>query len=378
VSTSKLIVLTRIESSRKDLSLFGYDEIESEKYEIWDISRATSQPSHEWEFKEEAEESERIKRLNNFQEIEKKLVSRREKNNFYVLNRTWKDTNLIKKLRKAICQNGKLVEKIGKAYPSSNKYGYCKGFLNAKKTYLKRLVGNLTKRASQGKSEYVFIPTSWYKNRSTRQGIKTKIRKIHSIEYDECLNTKLSESKKNEKGAVFLDQAIPYHEGLKRKYGENWIQEKKYYEKVNKFLIRCEKSIGLKKKSICIAAHPNSDKEKIESNFEERRVYKGETAKLVKKNNTAITHYSSSALYAIIFEKKLCLFSIKYFMEDEKEKVNHMSRIYGRNVNYASEKGYVDYGKNKKSYDKVMKRFIKAPSTPSINSWVYVYNTLVG
>jgi len=54
----------------------------------------------------------------------------------------------------------------------------------------------VTKRKNRGKSEYVFLPTEWYKGKAVRQGLKTKVKKIHSTEYDRYLAAEGSEGKR--------------------------------------------------------------------------------------------------------------------------------------------------------------------------------------
>lgn len=54
----------------------------------------------------------------------------------------------------------------------------------------------MTKRKNRGKSEYVFLPTEWYKGKAVRQGLKTKVKKIHSTEYDRYLAAEGSEGKR--------------------------------------------------------------------------------------------------------------------------------------------------------------------------------------
>jgi hypothetical protein len=377
MSTPKLIVLTRIESSREDLTLFGYDEVGNDDYEIWDISRATSQISHKWEFKKEANKSSRIKRLSSIEEIKNKIKEGGEKN-FYALSRLWKDKKMISEIRNLICENGNLVEKYNKLYPFKNRNGYLKSLAKSNKNYFRRLMGNVTKRRNVGESEYIFVPTEWYKGKAVRQGLKTKVKKIHSAEYDRYLAAEGPEGK-SKKGIVFLDQAVPYHVDMKNRHEEDWINEKEYYEEVRDFLSRCEREIGTERQSTCVAAHPNTEKRKIERHFPERAVYKGRTPEVVKGSNLVVTHYSSAALFAVMDGVELCFFSVRPFHGTKEQKnVEDIASLYGRKVNSENQEDKIDYGSKKKKYKKMMRKFVKTPNTPDVNSWVYVYNTLIG
>jgi hypothetical protein len=377
VSTPKLIVLTRIESSRKDLTLFGYDEVGNDDYEIWDISRATSQISHKWEFKNEAKKSSRIKRLSSLKEV-KSEIKKESKKNFYAMSRLWKDKKETTKIRSIICENGNLIEKYNKLYPFRNRSGYLKSLAKSNKNYFRRMIGNVTKRKNRGKSEYVFLPTEWYKGKAVRQGLKTKVKKIHSTEYDRYLAAEELEGK-SKKGIVFLGQAVPYHVDLKNRHGEDWVDEKEYYKEVRNFLSRCEREIGTERQSTCVAAHPNTEKRKIERHFPERTVCKGRTPEVVKGSNLVVTHYSSAALFAVMDGVDLCFFSVSPFSGTEEQKnVEDIASLYGRKANDGEGRGNLDYGTHKGKYKKMMRRFVKTPNTPDVNSWVYVYNTLIG
>jgi hypothetical protein len=346
-------------------------------YEIWDISRATSQISHRWKFKGEAEKSSRIRRISSLKKI-KEEIKKGSEENFYVLDRLWKDKAIIKELRNEICKNGNLVEKYNKIYPFRSRSGYWKGFTKSNKNYFRRLIGNETKRRRMGKSKYVFVPTEWYKSKAVRQGVKTKLKKIHSTEYDRYILYE-GEKKESKKRVVFLDQSMPYHIDLKSRHGKNWIDEEKYYEEVKKFLSRCEGEVGTDRKSTYVAAHPHTEKKRIERHFPQRKVCKGRTPEVVKKSNLAVTHYSSAALFAVMDGVDLCFFSVSSFSgTGEQKNVEDIASLYGRKVNTIEKRDKLDYGSNKGKYGKIMKRFVKTPNTPDVNSWVYVYNTLIG
>jgi len=172
---------------------------------------------------------------------------------------------------------------------------------------------------------------------------------------------------------------MSYHIDLKNRHGKDWINEREYYKEVRNFLSRCEREIGTERQSTCVAAHPNTERRKIEWHFPERAVYKDRTPEVVKESNLVVTHYSSAALFAVMDGVDLCFFSVSPFSgTGEQKNVEDIASLYGRKVNNAKNEDEIEYGIDKRKYEKTTKRFVKTPNNPDVNSWVYIYNTLIG
>lgn len=379
MSSANVIALTRIKSSRRDLRLFGYDKIRRKNYQLWDISRATSQITHDWEFDDMAQRSDRIKKICSEEELDNEIEKIKNSDNFFVIDkdRVHRNKEEVRKVEEKVSEVGKLSEKYGKVHPIRNTKRGKKSLVKSYYKYLRRMIGNETKRRGKENSEYIFIPTSWGIGRADRVGVKSKTKKIHVEEYDEYLISKESKKKCKRKGAVYIDQGMPYHAGMKKLYGEEWIEEDKYYREVEKFLRKLEDQKGISKNEISVTAHPQTSKKRIKSFFDGRRVTKGKTPEEVRNSNTVVTHSSTAVLYAAMEKIDVCFFSVESILGTEEHKhAQNMAKIFGRKLNTQNKGQKIDYGKDERKYDKIMKKFVKAEGTPDINSWLYVYNTL--
>jgi hypothetical protein len=346
---------------------------------LWDISRLTSQITHDWKFENLSEKSSIIKKICTNEDLELEIDKIKESKNFFVVDkdRLHRNRKKIQNIEEKLSSYGCLAEKYGKVHPIRHPKRDKKSLAKSYYRYFKRVLGNETKRRKRHKSKYIFIPTSWEIGRVDRAGIGTRIKKIHTEEYDEYI---LSEENKNEfekVKAIFIDQAIPNHAGMKKKYGEEWVEEKKYYEEVEEFLSKLERQNKMKKKEIKISAHPKRNKNRLQSFFKNRKVKKGKTPEMIRNSKIVVTHSSTAALYAAMGKKDTCFFSVESISDtEEHENAKNMAKIFGRELNTNDEKK-IDYGKDKTKYKKLMEKFVKAKGTPHVNSWVYVYNTLV-
>jgi len=121
----------------------------------------------------------------------------------------------------------------------------------------------------------------------------------HTLDYDIYLRERTNLSKPQEI-AVFLDEFLPFHPDFEMTNEEVPVSQNKYYEQLNSFFDLFEKNSGLK---VVIAAHPRSNYESMPDFFRERKCLRGETARLVKDSQVVISHCSTSANFAVLFNK---------------------------------------------------------------------------
>lgn len=121
---------------------------------------------------------------------------------------------------------------------------------------------------------------------------------FHSSNYEECLIQKETPRLVEMEYCVFIDQYMPYHpdnidKGLK-------MDASKYYSDLNRLFELIESQL---KCEVIVAAHPRSDYELHPNVFENRKIIKNCTCRLIKDCNFVIYHFSNSLGYVALFKK---------------------------------------------------------------------------
>ena len=138
---------------------------------------------------------------------------------------------------------------------------------------------------------------------------KKKI-KFNSFDYAHYLHAlEIDNSFSCEKYAVFLDLNMPYHSDLARE-GLKTVNPHDYYQSLNRFFALLEEQYEVK---IIIAAHPKTNPNT--SAFGDRKVYRLNTAEIVKDAEFVITHHSTALSYAVL-NIKPCIFIYTNEMEE--------------------------------------------------------------
>ena len=127
---------------------------------------------------------------------------------------------------------------------------------------------------------------------------------INHWDYDDFLTTDdescLKELEyKTKQYYIFLDNYMPYNPDFIVR-NEPLIDAKKYYNALNYFFVRLEKLLNIE---VIIAVHPKS---KYATNpFENRTMIQGDTKKLIRYSQGILTHYSTAANFAVLYNKPI-------------------------------------------------------------------------
>jgi len=136
----------------------------------------------------------------------------------------------------------------------------------------------------------------------------------------------------SEKYAVFLDQAIPFHnlknhkvKGAPLHYDENMTQ--KYYTSLSSYLHELSDALGLK---IVICLHPNCPEKYRKYYPKDFIVVRHETGRYAKYADIIVTHGSTSISLAYIYNIKAVLLALPEVMTEKTiEKLVYRSEKFG-------------------------------------------------
>jgi hypothetical protein len=159
----------------------------------------------------------------------------------------------------------------------------------------------------------------------------SKIVEINYFDYDKYLKVSKESSIFQEDYCVFLDVYLPYHPDVQM-MGIKTVSADSYYENLNKYFDFVEKTYNT---NVVVCAHPKAQKYKSQNPFNGRKIVFNKTCELVKEAKFAITNYSTSISFPILFKKVIFLISSneeKEKMLDLYETTIHLGQILNSNV----------------------------------------------
>ena len=202
-------------------------------------------------------------------------------------------------------------------------------------------------------------------------GVKTKIIKSHSREYDIHIRSKFSKRsiKNKSKYTVFLDQYLPFHtDAILFKNFNSKVSEEKYFPALNKFFSLFEEYTKTK---IIIAAHPKSNYNKTSKNFwYGRPFFKDKTYELIKNSSYVLAHQSTALSYAVILKKPIFFLTSNEYMKSYDSFTVHGYAKYFKqplfNIDDIKENDFKSNLKkiDQKTYKKYFNDYIKYPGSP--------------
>lgn len=129
---------------------------------------------------------------------------------------------------------------------------------------------------------------------------------INHPDYESYMESTVYEKK--DKYIVFLDVFFPFHPDLVYMIRMGAVSAKRYQESLNLFFKQLEQTYNL---PVVIAAHPKADYTGQE--FENRKIIKGDTVRLVREAALILLHASNSISYAILNNKPFELITNKEY-----------------------------------------------------------------
>ncbi len=215
---------------------------------------------------------------------------------------------------------------------------------------------------------------------SHNKNIKKKIA-AHCLDYDTYLRIKDKPVIKQEKYAVYIDQALTTHPDYKIRNIQAPASRTNYYPVLNNFFYNFKGETGL---SIKFAMHPMSQEEKISLLLKGIDICKENTPELIKNSSVVLTHNSTATSFAILFNKPIINLTseelrkswlgpeIEAFSKSNGGKMINMDKSIKSQINL-DQLLKIDELKYKKFKDD----YIKMPNSPNVPLWEIVSNNLI-
>lgn len=251
-----------------------------------------------------------INDINEFEEIVKKS---KDNSIFYpnvtIIPRTWKFFKILIKNKAHV-----YFSHLGELPPLNNGLSVVNIKLKLRKIFSKILIEKVLfhfrKRIISSNLKGVFVAGSVAENYHRKNGCKNIIN-VNVRDWDNFLEQKdaYSNSWQN-KYCLFIDSYLPFHPDNLR--ANLFIEPDCYYKSMNDFFDYFENKYNLE---IIVAAHPKSQYDLIGNRFNNRKIVKGQTGKLVQHSEFVLNHDSSSLNYALLYGKKI-IFLTTNFIND--------------------------------------------------------------
>jgi len=202
----------------------------------------------------------------------------------------------------------------------------------------------------------------FYKRKNILINKNTKIIWAHQKDYDLFIKNKKNSLKTlNKQYAVFLDQAVPFHNDNIRM--NMFIEPKKYYSSLENFFNFLKKKYQIE---TIVCAHPRSNNE-LTKYIKNYLVVKNQTIKYVENSSFVISHCSLAINFAVMYNKPILFIYNEVLKQnraaDHIEEITAISNIFGKKPINIDAIHNLDLKKeieiNKLKYEKYFKDYIK-------------------
>lgn len=140
-----------------------------------------------------------------------------------------------------------------------------------------------------------------------------KVIEINYVDYDKYLKVQNETRSIEHDYCVFLDVYLPHHPDIQITNIDT-VDAELYYSQLNNYFDYIEKTYNL---NVVICAHPKAIKYQSENPFSGRKIVFNQTCEFVKDAKFAMTNYSTSMSFPILFRKPIFFITC----EAEKEKM---------------------------------------------------------
>lgn len=130
----------------------------------------------------------------------------------------------------------------------------------------------------------------------------TEVVWAHSLDYDLFLS--LPPAAGAARGAVFLDEDVPYHSDYVHLGIPPYSTAERYYPAMSRLFDRVEAGLGA---PVTVAAHPRAVYDARPQAYGPRPIVAGRTAELVRDSALVIAHASTSINLAVLYRKPVLL-----------------------------------------------------------------------
>ena len=212
-----------------------------------------------------------------------------------------------------------------------------------------------------------------------KYGKKIEI-KSHALDYEQYIgNVKKVNNSSYKDKILFIDQGLPNHFETNFRNKANWISKDKYWNKIDLFLEKIKKIF---KKDVIISLHP---REKLNSNLSKFQIIKGDTFRLIKETDFAITHSSTCFYFSILLKKPFFFVSMNE-MQNNASAFNIYKEQYilssslGKKIinidNFDMNEISNELNVNNEIYDAYKENWIKESSAPNVSLWKNLINSI--
>lgn len=186
-----------------------------------------------------------------------------------------------------------------------------------------------------------------------------------SIDFNTYLLTPASNENKH---IVFLDEYEPFHPDFDR-LGVKKISPLEYFESLNSFFHLLENRYRV---SVVIAAHPAADLTTYSDYFRGRKVFKSQTASLVRDSVGVVGHTSTAIQFAFLYKKPACFVITNEMSRGFREPIIAAYKKYGfhfYNISFEQDRQSADLTWDEKLANKYIDDFVISNGTPHVNTW---------
>ncbi len=197
-----------------------------------------------------------------------------------------------------------------------------------------------------------------------------KLIKNHNLDYNLYLKNKNKKKKNNY--IVFLDQGHPLPWDRKLRKGKPILDQKNYWNKINKFLLLLQKKY---KKKVVICEHPRNKLGRSDTKF---RVVRNNTFKTISESRIVVSHFSLALQQAILLKKEIILLKLNIYPIEMKKKIEFLKDELNIPIaDISNEIKYLPKIKfNKKNYSSFSRKYIFEKSHYKDNSWEYLMSKI--
>ena len=378
----KIAIITDIGFQKKEFDRFSIYELSKEfDIFIFDFTKITN-PILNKIVKKKQIKLKNFFEVNNFKEFENFFLD----NQFLTSIQSVSNYDLSLKINNFYKNNLMSTTFIQNSIGMEFKKNLFQKFYNAFFTLLdeKRLLGKIKHLSNKKKktlsSSNVFVcGLQGLKHSSI--GLKTKIIKSHSSEYDFHIRSKSKKiiRKSKDRYSVFLDQYLPFHTDAKLfKNFNNKVTKEKYFPALNNFFSFFEKYTKTK---VIIATHPKANYKNTNKNFwYGRHFYKDKTYELIRNSSYVMGHTSHAISYAVILKKPMIfLTSNEYMKSYDNFRVHGYAKYFNQSLFNIDHFKKIDLKSNLKRIDKTIYKkyfndYIKYPGSPKTEAYKILIN----
>jgi len=220
--------------------------------------------------------------------------------------------------------------------------------------------------------DFIFVDVTVSSIDPIRIGPETKIKYIHSWDYDKILGSPISAAE-DHRTAVLLDHmGFGHPDGLIFSVDFTGLDEESYFRAVRNALDEFEKVSGL---VVEIAAHPRAEPGSLDRKYGSRIVRHLETAEAISDSRAVIVMNATTSVgLAVALQRPMIVIQSKTFQAGVINETDFLAGLLGLPVVNleSSVRDWCIPTIDSKKYESYLQKYVKKPDTPEIPFWEVV------